>query len=217
MLHESTVVKHNLFFSKKSLIEDILLTNDYYMDLEKCFQKLKVKHYSIESMRKLIKDSVYVDEIIDYLIDNKLLNDELYCQNVISTLVDSTQYSRNRVIKKLEDDDVDNAIIIKIIEQFDFDDLTKINKLVQKKVLANRIDSTVVIKNKLLNYLSGLYFEYSDIKYCLNEFDFDETINASNYYQKLIRTNIKEEDIKSKMHKKGFNSVTIEQITRGDE
>ena len=100
----------------------------------------------------------------------------------------------------------------------------KLEKLIQKKMACNKTKSIFAMKQKLLNYLINLGYDYDMILLNLNSIQLDNQKVIQKEYQKLFQRLSKKYQneelnyqIKNRLYAKGFSTYEIQNVIKNGD
>lgn len=168
---EDTLVKYRLLKGTeidKDEIEKILLSEKLSKGKKIAFDYLKRYRTKKEVERKLIEKGYddIVEEVIEYLLENKYIDDEEYTRFFVRDKINLSKYGLNRIKQELNQKGVDKDIISRVIsEEFDEEnESNQLEELVEKLSTGKyRSDSLESKKRKMYGYLMRRGYSSSDI------------------------------------------------------
>ena len=177
--------------------------------------------YEIEEY--MIKQDISIEDqnkILEKLEKNNLLNDSLFIKYFISDKVHLSNDGPNKIKNELLKYKMEESEIEEILQEYDdkiFEE--KLEKLIQKKMACNKTKSIFAMKQKLLNYLINLGYDYDSIIQKLDHMKGDNNLIIKKEYDRLFRKLCKKYEgeelkyqIKNRLYQKGFSSDDINQI-----
>lgn len=220
IIHEDLILKYNLLIIKnidETLKNKLLKENELYIAYDKSLKYLNIKMRSIDEMKNYLKKQMYdekiINNVIDKLVVEKYLDDEKYTIYFINDKINLSNDGPLKIKKELEQRGINSQFINKYI--INFNQITqeeKIEKIINKQIKANRNKSSVILKRKILDYLTNLGYEKSTINIILNKvYNYDDEEIKNKEYEKIYKklsTKYSgyelEQRIKKKMYEKGF-------------
>ena len=226
-LYDEVILNHNLLFHKEidsELFSQIDKENSYYYNYYKVLKYVIYKmrsRYEIEEY--MIKQDISIEDqnkILEKLEKNNLLNDSLFIKSFISDKVHLSNAGPNKIKNELLKYKMEESEIEEILQEYDdkiFEE--KIEKLIQKKMACNKTKSIFAMKQKLLNYLINLGYDYDSIIQKLDHMKGDNNLIIKKEYDRLFHKLCKKYEgeelkyqIKNRLYQKGFSSDDINQI-----
>ena len=226
VVHEDLILKYNLLINKKindKEKENILNENTLYIARDKAIKYVSTKMRSIKELESYILDNdidkTLVIKIIKELKEKKYLDDALYTKAFINDKINLSNDGPYKIARDLEKKGVVHETIWDIMKIFDDSiQIEKITKLVNKFKKSNKNKSAMMLKNKIVNYLTNLGYEKSIVISCIEKekIDIDSNIIKKEYEKVYKKVSKKYEGkeleykIKEKMYSLGFNDYTID-------
>ena len=219
--YDDIIIKYNLLYKKN--IDNKLLKNisddtkfyDIYDDTVKyATKKVRCEKEIIDYLNKYEIDTNNKDIIIKKLKDTHVLNDRVYARSYINDKLLFSKLSMNRIKEGLISNNILIDIVLDEIEKVeDYDEVSRLNNIVKKRINSNHKYSNYILKNKIINEMISLGYIYDDIIIAL-----DSLMNTNDEYNKLIKEYNKlyfkyrkkyseyelERIIKNKLYTKGF-------------
>ena len=217
-LYEDVILKYELLIKKSitdKMFKDIKEDNSYYECYNYALKSINSRFKSISDMKKILinKEYNYIDEVIELLIKQGYLDDDRYSNSFINNKMITTNWGPYKIKSELLKHRVDEKIIDKNIIIFDEDEeLSRIEKLIDKMIRSNKSNGGLVLKNKIKNNLINLGYSISSIDKVLNKtnFSIDKDIYKKEYdklykkYSKKYKDNELDYFIKNKLYQKGL-------------
>ena len=226
-LYDDVIVKYELLRTKEideKLFKEITDYNDkleaYYKSLKYITKKLRTEKEIYKYLEKDY-DKKVIFETIDRLKKMGYLNAELYLKAYVSDQINMSLVGPNKIKKDLTALGYKEEDIIEYIDNIDRDVwISKIEKLVNKKLNRNRNLGVLKLKDKIRYDLGNLGFYKYMIDDVLNSIDVkDDLIVLEKEYNKCNRKLSKKFDgseldyqIRIKLYQKGFNSNVIDEF-----
>ena len=228
-LYDDVIVKYELLRLKKiddKLFKEIVSYNNkleaYYKSLKYITRKLRTEQEIFKYLEKDYDKSIILDTI-DKLKKNGYLNRELYLKSFVSDQIHMNLVGQNRIKKDLVNLGYTEEEIVPYIEEVS-DDVwfEKINKLVVRKINANRNLGNNKLKEKISYDLCNLGFYKWMVEEVIHNTEFkDNSDLLEKEYNKLFNKLSKKYDgsvlyyqIKVKLVQKGFNSSEIDDFVQ---
>ena len=218
--YEDVILQTNLLQKRKITEEDIQEMNKINLEYDVYYvalKSLKTRFKSIYEMKLFLLKKEYPEELItkaiDKLIKQGYLNDKMYAKSYLNEQLLTTSNGPYKIKRLLEDKKISEEIIKEVLEQFSEEEqITKIAKLIEKKLKANHNKGGIVLKQKIAMDLKNLGYDISLINNGLSKIDFSQEQEiAKKEYEKLYRKYKKkyqgeelERIIKSKLYQKGL-------------
>ena len=220
LLHEDLILKNRLLIKKEidqHQLEKLQAENKKYLIYDEALNYLKRRLRSKQEMYMyLVKkeyDSSLIEEILLMLEKQKYLDDVVYTQSYIHDKITLSNEGPYKIIKELQDKNIDQNTIDTYINCFSEKIQTeKIEKYIQKAVKTNRKKSKRMLEQKIVNDLSKLGYPIDCIRkslYLLEDIS-DEDIKKKEYeklYSRLSKKysgNELEYKVKNGLIQKGF-------------
>lgn len=225
LLYDEIILNNNLLITKSinNNPSDILKENEYYVAYYKAIKylniKMRSKHELSAYLRKSFNQTI-TDQVINKLTKEGYLNDDLYASLYVNTQIKLNNNGYNKILNNLISLDIPEEYAKKYLNEVPKDVwITKINKLISKKIKVNKKNSSVKLKEKIIYDLSNLGFNRSDIIECLDNYTIEDSTNLLKTYN-LYLTKLskkytgKELDlhILTKLLSLGFNYNDIKRI-----
>ncbi len=224
-LYDDVIVKYELLRVKEideKLFKEITEYNDkleaYYKALKYITKKLRTEKEIYKYLEKSY-DKRTIMETIDKLKKMGYLNKEVYLKCYISDQVSMNLVGPNKIKKDLVSLGYSEEEILPMIEEID-DDVwySKIQKLVNRKINANRNLGNSKLKEKISYDLSNLGFYKWMIEDVIHNSEFKDNSNIlekeyNKIYSKLSRKydgSSLDYQVKIKLFQKGFSSSDID-------
>lgn len=218
--YEDVILQTNLLQKRKITEEDIQEMNKINLEYDVYYvalKSLKTRFKSIYEMKLFLLKKEYPEELItkaiDKLIKQGYLNDKMYAKSYLNEQLLTTSNGPFKIKRLLEDKKISEEIIKEVLEQFSEEEqITKIAKLIEKKIKANHSKGGIVLKQKIAMDLKNLGYDISLINNGLSKIDFsqDQEIAKKEYeklrrkYEKKYQGEELERIIKSKLYQKGL-------------
>ena len=170
------------------------------------------ENYSLDEFPQELKSVVENLLItIDKLIKNGYLNDTYFAKCYINDKVNLTNDGPLKIIKYLEDNNIEREVYSEIIDKEDEIWSSRIKKYLEKQVKLNK-KSSYYFKNKMMVNLINLGYEKEMINSCLNNITIDNQEELKNIEKEKIRKKLEkkysgkelERKIKEKLYQRGF-------------
>ena len=227
---DNVILENNLLYKKdidKELYNVIINDTGYYEVYNKAIKYILKKRRSEKEIREyLIKFNLSnndLEKIILKLKENRLINDVEYCKAFINDSLYLGNKGINKIRKELLNNNISSDIIENELNNIDSEFLNnKLEKLIKKKITANKKYSNSYLRQKLLSELLELGYNRNDIINIINE-----NLTTTNYeiikkeFEKIYTKLEKKyngyeliKNIKNKMLSRGFNYDEIEQLLK---
>lgn len=223
-LYDDVIIKYNLLVNKemdKNKFDEIVKYNDfldgYYKSIKYINKKLRTELEVKKYLEKLEINSKNIDSIIELLKNDGYLNRELYVKAFISDQYNLTNNGPLKVQKELIKLGYEDIEILDVINNYDW--ISRIEKIVLKKIKINNKLSNNALKIKVLNDVIKLGYLKEDIVIildkCILSDDIDnlkrELLKIKNKYSRKYNGSELEYKVINYLYNKGFN---IEDIKR---
>ena len=215
-LYEDVILKEELLLKKEiDDISKILEINSKYEIYEIALKYLNHHVISIKGMKDYLLKKKYVEEdvnkTIDKLIKNGYLNDSYFAKCYINDIIDLTNDGPLKIIKYLEDNNIEREVYSEILDKEDEIWFSRIKKYLEKQVKLNK-KSSYYFKNKMMVNLINLGYEKEMINSCLSKITIDNQEELKNIEKEKIRKKLEkkysgnelERKIKEKLYQRGF-------------
>ena len=216
ILYEDVILKEELLLKKEiDNINRITEINKEYEIYDIALKYLNHHVISIKGMREYLLKKKYdlqnVDKTIDRLNCKGYLNDDYYAKCYISDKVNLSNDGPYKIIKHLEDNDINSSIYGKYLSNYNDIWQDRIEKYINKNLKANK-KSTYFFKSKMLMNLVNLGYDKEMINGCLNKISIDNLDELKEQEKEKIRKKLSrkytgeelERKIKEKLFQKGF-------------
>ena len=191
ILYENTILDSNLLITKKiDNVNDIINLNKKYDIYELSLKYINTKLRSEKELKEYLLKKEYEKKsialVIDKLKNEGYINDELFAKAFISDKIRINNYGQNKIINELKKYEIDNDIIEKSIENIDnMEILNNINKIIDKKIKANKSYAGEVLKQRIMNDLINKGYYRDDIINVLDKKDLNNNDLYDKEYKKL--------------------------------
>lgn len=218
--YDNIILENNILL-KKEIDSDLYLklqcSNGYYEIYNKVVKYIVTKLRSEREIREYLKkysdSNELVDKIIEQLKKENLLNEERYVKAFIEDKVNLTNYGPLKIEKELIDLDIDEELIKRYLSKYDNEIfISKIDKIIAKRVRINKKDSTYLLRQKTEKELYDLGYPRELFKEKIEHININESSivekEIQKIYQKLSNKysgNELKYQIKNKLYQKGFN------------
>ena len=224
--YDEIIIKYNLLYKKsidnkllKEIADDTKFYDVYFDTLKYATKKVRCEKEIIEYLNKHEIDINSINKIIKKLKESYVLNDKLYVRAYINDKLLFSKMSLNKIKDDLINNNISIDIVLDEIDKVeDYDELSRLNNLVKKRINSNHKYSNYILKNKIINEMSNLGYNYDDIINII-----DSMISNNDDYNKLIKeykkiytkycNKYKEYDleriIKNRLYAKGFKYEDI--------
>ncbi len=226
-LYDDVIVKYELLRLKEiddKLFKEITEYNDrleaYYKSLKYITKKLRTEKEIYKYLDKDYSKEIIL-ETIDKLKRMGYLNKELYLKSYISDQINMTLNGPNKIKKDLVSLGYEEDEFRESIEAIDDDIwLSKVEKIVNKKIRSNRNLGSNKLKEKLVYDLSNIGYYKWMIEEVIHSTDFSSDTNIlekeyNKLYTKLSRKfdgSSIDYQIRMKLLQKGFYSSEIDEF-----
>ena len=225
-LYDDLIIKYELMLKREIDEKELDLIKKEQYQLESYYVALKflnVKMRSEKEVTEYLRRKEYTREVINEAI-SKLrkqgyLNDILYGKSFTHDEFVLTPSGPLKVRKKLESIGLSEAEIDGILSSIQEDEwLSKLDKLMKKKLNTYRHDSVSSVKMKMQKYFFNLGYPYEMISLVMENIEFredeDVIIKEITKLKKRLERRFSgvelERQIKSKMYQKGFSLDKID-------
>lgn len=168
---DSVILENNLLYKKEIdnvLYNKIIQDTNYYNVYNKVEKLILKKMRSEKEIRlyllKYELSQSQIEKIINKLKNINLINDVEYCKAYINDKVYLSKRGINIIKKELIQQNIDISIIENEIEKIDYGALNiKLEKIIKKKINANKKYSNSFLKRKILNEMINLGYPKTEI------------------------------------------------------
>ena len=215
-LYEDVILKEELLLKKEiDDVSKILEINSKYEIYEIALKYLNHHVISIKGMKDYLLKKKYLEEdvnkTIDKLIKNGYLNDSYFAKCYINDKINLTNDGPLKIIKYLEDNNIEREVYSEIIDKEDEIWFSRIKKYLEKQAKLNK-KSSYYFKNKMMVNLINLGYEKEMINSCLSNITIDNQEELKNIEKDKIRKKLEkkysgnelERKIKEKLYQRGF-------------
>ncbi len=215
-IYEDVIINEELLLKGRiDDLEEIIKINEKYSIYEISLKYLSHHISSIKGMKKYLHnkkfDDTDIDKTIDKLIKNNYLNDLLYAKSYILNQIKLSNDGPLKIIKHLEDNDIDKNIYINYLDISEEIWEEKIKKYINKHIKTNK-KSPFVFKNSMMINLLNLGYEREMINDVLCKISLDNEEELKSIEEAQIRRQLErkyegielERKIKEKLYKLGF-------------
>ena len=227
-LYDDVIIKYNLLANKKldekkfnEIIKYNASLDAYFLSLKYLGSKMRTKLEIKKYLEKKDIDSKIIKDTIDKLEENKAIDESLYIKSFINDQINFSNIGPYKIVNKLSTLGIKKEDAYNYINTIDKKVwIDKLNKLINKKIKANRNYSGLMLKNKIVSSLSNDGYEKDMILDVLGTIDIksDSKIVLKEYNKLKNKLSKKfdgeslEFQIKMKLRQKGFSSEDIENI-----
>lgn len=219
VLYEDVILKNNLLYNKDitlEILEKIMNENIYYeaYDLSLSFieKKLRTKKEVINYLEDKGFNKRVIDETIKKLESVNLLNVRAYVEAYVNDKVNLGNSGPYKIKKELVNLGIDEEEINEYLNTISEDIwLSKLDKIVDKKMVSLKNKSLFMIKNKLNMDLAIMGYDKNMINEVLSKLTKNdgeamkkEMEKAYNKYSKKYEGEALKRQIKNHLYKKGF-------------
>ena len=224
--YDDIIIKYNLLYKKsidnqllKDISDDTKFYDIYDDTVKYATKKVRCEKEMIDYLNKYELDVNNKEKIIKKLKDTHVLNDRVYVRSYINDKLLFSKVSMNRIKEDLINNNILIDIVLDEIEKVeDYDEVFRLNNIVKKRINSNHKYSNYILKNKIINEMISLGYNYDDIIIAI-----DSLMNLGDDYNKLIKEYNKlyfkyskkyseyelKKIIKNKLYTKGFKYEDI--------
>ncbi len=226
LLYDDVILKHNLLLRNeitKKELDDILEENSHFSCYYKALNYLTYKKRSKKEIKDYLKKQKFfskdIDAIIKKLEEKNLINDQEYLKSFVSEQINIFNSGPAKIMKKLKDLGFAEDIINEELNKIPFEIWNeKLEKVIIKKINANKKDGINKIKEKIIYSCINEGFLKEDVVSILNRMDIpknDDSLKkeAEKLYKRLSSKYNGEElfyQIKGRLFNKGFSFDDID-------
>ena len=215
-LYEDIILKENLLWKKEiSDLDNLLKINSEYEIYDIALKRISSHVESKKGMELYLNKKGYdnksIIETINKLINMGYLNDTYYAKCYITDHINLSQDGPRKIIKHLEDMEINYHDYSKYLEYDNDFWKERINHYLEKQLKVNK-KSLYIFKNKMLINLINLGYDKDLINSCLNNITIDNQDELKMKEKEKIRIKLSrkyigdelERKIKEKLYQKGF-------------
>ena len=224
---DNVILDNNLLYKKeidKELYNTIIKDTEYYSNYNKVVKYILKRRRSEKEIRnylfKLELNEIDIEKIISKLKNINLINDIEYCKAFINDKVSLSKQGINKIRIDLLEQEIPIEIIEEELKKIDIDLLNnRLEKLIMKKISANRKYSKNQLKQRILNEMINLGYNKETILNILDknliedksivEREFEKIYNKLSKKYSGSELNIK---VKQKLLAKNFNTDDINSL-----
>ena len=224
--YSDTLIKYNLLKPRELsdiAFKEIINYNNYYEAFNKSLKLISNKQRTKKELENKLKDysKETIDKVIKKLEELDYLNEQNYIRSYFNDQINLGIKGPNYIKRELEKLKLNSLYINESIVSIDESIWKeKIEKIINKKIKANKNLSRNNLILKLKSYLISLGYESSMVVEMLNLVDFEEnnSIIEKEYQKEYKKLNKKyngkelENKIKFNLYKKGFSLNDIDKI-----
>lgn len=229
VLYDDIILKYNLLLTKKikneEQLEEIKKDNAsfecYYKAIHYLSYKMRCQKEIANYLKKLSYSDTDIQNTIKLLKERKYIDEENYITAFINDQILMTHYGpkkiKNKLIEKgLNKESIDNALNKISLEVWK----EKLEKIIKKKIMANKKESKNKLKEKILSYCLGEGYSKNWIMDILNstEFGSDDVVIEKEASKLVIKLKRKYTDndlvyhLKMRLLAKGFFYEDVENV-----
>lgn len=220
---DDVILKNNLLFDKdvdSKLLEKINTDTGYYESYNKVLKMIGRRLRSEFEIKEYLEKSMVTKDdqlkIIETLKRIGLINDYNFARAYTNDKINLSLDGPYKIAKNLEHHQIDETVINEVLGSISEEIIDEhLNKIISKKVKANKKYSGYVFKQKLTMYLINLGYDRADINRNLEHLVLDNNMadrEMEKLYKKLSLKYSGDElflKLKNKLYGKGFK---IEEI-----
>ena len=194
--YEEVLLKFNLLIQKEidqqTLIEADSYNQEcdvYYAALNSIKSRLKSTYELKMWLLKKEYSTDLVDKAIEKLTEQGYLSDENYAKSYLNYQLITTNKGPYRIARELEEKKIDSSVIAEEIQNFSEEEQKiRIKKIIEKGIEKNHTRGGVVLKQKIVNDLKGLGYDFSLIQELISTYSFSNDKDlAKKEYEKLLK------------------------------
>ena len=217
-LYDDVIIKYNLLVNKEmddKLFDEIVKYNDflsgYYKSIKYINKKLRTELEINKYLKKIGVTESNIDKIIELLYNDGYLNKEMYLKAYISDQYNLTNNGPLKIKKDLVNLGYDEVDIELFLNNYDW--VSRIEKIINKKVKVNKCISNNSLKNKIISDIINLGYLKEDILFYLDKYEFKsdydnltrDLIKIKNKYSNKYNGYDLENKVIGYLFKKGYN------------
>lgn len=174
-ISEETLIEFGLY--KGQEVEDEIIDKLKFEDEKtealllsyRFLQRNKTEKQLIDYLYKNKISGEIIDTVIPILNEKKYLNDEDYARRYLNDAMNIKKYGKIKIVYMLRSKGIKNAIIEKIMRDYDYElEYLNAEDLLSKKLVSEEKDSKKI--NSAKKYLQGRGFEFEIINFAVDEF-----------------------------------------------
>ena len=222
---DEVILSNNLLYNKNiddELLEKIKTDTLYYASYNRVMtlisKRLRSRYEVKKYLKKLnvsLKDS---EKMLKKLEDLGLIDDEKFARAYINDKINLSMVGPIKIMKELEKHNVDLVMVNSILSSIPKNVIDeRIDKLLMKKVKANRKYSTYVLTQKIIQYLVNLGYGRADIDRHLDKIKTDKKVieKEISKVDRLLSRKFSGDELKirlkQKLYSRGFKSDDVEE------
>ena len=226
--YDEVILNNNLLYKKDTdseILNKINVETKYYNIYNKVIKYIGIKLRSEKEINNYLSKQNVIKEdkekIVDDLKQIDFINDKTFTKAYIDDRLNFSNEGLNKIKRDLLEHNIDEEIIDEEINKIDVEIVKeKLNKYINKKVKLNKKNSFYIFKQKMINELNNLGYDYDDIISSLDNVNMSNNAIDKNYDILFNKLKMKYEGnelyfkIKQKLYQKGFNRDEIEDCIR---
>lgn len=221
LFYEEVILQFDLLLKKEILEKDLSIIQDKNMEYDVYYvalSNIKKRYKSTFELKEVLRKKEYPEDLIDKAISlltkQGYLNDQQYARSYIHIQMDTTMHGPIRIMNELLNKKIDSSIVEDELVVFTEEiQKEKISKLIEKGIRTNHSRGGVVLKQKIIDDLKTMGYEFSIISSVIDSYHFSNNQDLAKkeyqkWYQKLSKKyegNELEYRIKEKLYQKGFS------------
>lgn len=222
--YDDVILKNGLLFQKNidsALRNQVNLDTKYYDNYYKAVRYIERKRRSIWEMNEYFAKLECLPEetetIIKQLTQIGLLNDLQFAKAFASDRFHLSTAGPGKIRRELEEYHLDSEFIEQSLMQLAEEEvISKLKKIIEKKIKNNTKYSKLILKQKLMSECSNLGYQRDMIISCFDQFSFENN-NVQAEYEK-IKTKLEKKysgselnlRIRQKLYQKGYQMEDIQ-------
>ena len=230
--YDNVILENNILYKKqidneiyKTILSETLYYSIYNKVVNYILKKRRSEKEIMEYLKKFDLLDFQIDKMIKKLKNINLINDIEYCRAYINDKVYLSNFGINKIKNELINQDIELFIIEEELNKIDKNVFnTRVEKMIIKKIKANKKYSMIHLKQKILNDFLKLGYEKKLILEILDDnLKEDSSILETEFNKLYIKLARKykgfelNKKIEQKLLLKGFNLSDIKQIIKKTE
>lgn len=224
ILYDEVILNNNLLIKKdiddiESIIKDNSFYECYYNGIKYLNKKMRTKKELRNYLCKNYETDI-VNNVVNKIDVEGYLNDDVYASSYVNDQINLSNKGYFKILRELSNLEISEDISKKYLDKIDKDIwLSRINKLIDKKIKVNKKNSVVKLKDKITYDLVNLGYDKEFIIKALSNKELDDSDALRKefnlVYNKLCKKyNGKELELKviTKLMGNGFNYNDIKEL-----
>lgn len=184
--YDEVILKNGLLYHKyinKKLLDKIYNETAYYKGYNKALDMISRRIRSEYEIRSFFERSEINNDDIDSMIGNLkrigLINDLNYAKAYTNDRINLSMDGPYKIKRHLEEVKIDESTVYEVITNIDESILiSRIDKIIMKKISTNTKYTPYILKQKIINYLVNLGYDKNDVIKRLDLFEINNIDSA---------------------------------------